>query len=169
MCLLSAHVTESLRRIILVIVKSDVNDYGKEDKRAMGFEGIGMLSKFGGINVKKGGDDAMDMDMDNDFEDEKRKDKGEDYAEEEDEGDDATRLTPIRGPIPSKQGCWGSCVRLVDPANSCSTLDCLEMNRNEAALCCASVRFHSYGGEPLLAVATVTDLTMPLSITRRVM
>jgi splicing factor 3B subunit 3 len=135
----------------------------------MGFEGIGMLSKFGGINVKKGGDDAMDMDMDNDFEDEKRKDKGEDYAEEEDEGDDATRLTPIRGPIPSKQGCWGSCVRLVDPANSCSTLDCLEMNRNEAALCCASVRFHSYGGEPLLAVATVTDLTMPLSITRRVM
>jgi len=159
MCLLSAHVTVS--SIILAIVESNVNDYGEEDKRAMGFEGIGMLSKFGGTNMKKGGDDAMDMDMVNDSNKEgKRKDRGEDYAEEEDEGDDATRLTPIRGAIPSEQGRCGSCVRLIDPANSCSTLDCLEMNRNEAALCCASVRFHSRGGKSLLAVGTVTGMTM---------
>ena len=40
----------------------------------------------------------------------------------------------------------------------------MEMNRNEAALCCASVRFHSRGGESLLAVGTVTGMTMhPLS------
>ena len=34
------------------------------------------------------------------------------------------------------------------------------MNRNEAAFCCASVRFHSKGGEPLLAVGTVSNMTM---------
>jgi len=34
------------------------------------------------------------------------------------------------------------------------------MNRNEAALCCSSVRFHSKGGEPLLAVGTVSNMMM---------
>lgn len=34
------------------------------------------------------------------------------------------------------------------------------MNRNEAALCCTSVRFHTRGGESLLAVGTVTEMTM---------
>ena len=34
------------------------------------------------------------------------------------------------------------------------------MGRNEAALCCTSVRFVSRGGESLLAVGTVTGMTM---------
>lgn len=158
MCLLSARITESSRKVILAIVESDVNDFGEEDKRALGFERTNMLSKVDS-NKKTGGDNTMDMEMDDySDEDESRKNKEEGYYE--DESDDATRFTPIRGPVPAEQGCWGSCVRLVDPSNLCSTLDCVEMSRNEAALCCASVRFHSRGGESLLAVGTVTGMTM---------
>jgi len=47
----------------------------------------------------------------------------------------------------------------VDPSKGCLTLDCVEMGRNEAALCCTSVRFQSRGGEGLLAVGTVNGLT----------
>ena len=161
MCLLSARITESSRKIVLAIVESDTNDFGEEDKKAMGFDGTGKSKVGPRKKESRDGDDAMDMDMDEDSDEEEKKDGG---GEEEDEDDDDARLTPIRGPIPAEQGRWGSCVRLVDPANACSTLDCVEMNRNEAALCCASVRFHSRGGESLLAVGTVTGMTMhPLS------
>jgi splicing factor 3B subunit 3 len=34
------------------------------------------------------------------------------------------------------------------------------MGRNEAALCCTSVRFLSHGGESLLVVGTVTGMSM---------
>ena len=76
------------------------------------------------------------MDME-DSDEEEKKDGGD--GEDDEDDDDNTRHTPIRGTTPR----WGSCVRLVDPGNACSTLDCVEMNRNEAALCCASVRFHT--------------------------
>jgi splicing factor 3B subunit 3 len=99
----------------------------------------------------------MEMDMDSD--DEEKDDQG-DAQDDDDDDDKAARMTPIRGPVPSGSGHWGSCIRLVDPANSCETLDCVEMGRNEAALCCATVRFHSKGGEPLLAVGTVTGMSM---------
>jgi splicing factor 3B subunit 3 len=162
MCLLSARIAETSRKIVLAIVECDTNDYGEEDKKAMGFDGTGKSKAGPRKKESKDGDDAMDMDMDEDSDEEKKKDGGDE--EEEDEDDDDTRVTPIRGPVPAEQGRWGSCVRLVDPANACSTLDCVEMNRNEAALCCASVRFHSRGGESLLAVGTVTGMTMhPLS------
>ena len=156
-CLLSARITESSRKIVLAVVESDVNDFGEEGKKAMGFDGTGK-AKASKKKESKDGDDAMDMDMDEDSDEEEKKDGG-DEGDEDDE-DDNTRLTPIRGPVPSEQGRWGSCVRLVDPANACTTLHCVEMNRNEAALCCASVRFHSRGGESLLAVGTVTGMTM---------
>lgn len=156
-CLLSARITESSRKIVLAVVESDVNDFGEEGKKAMGFDGTGK-AKASKKKESKDGDDAMDMDMDEDSDEEEKKDGG-DEGDEDDE-DDNTRLTPIRGPVPSEQGRWGSCVRLVDPANACTTLNCVEMNRNEAALCCASVRFHSRGGESLLAVGTVTGMTM---------
>ena len=168
MCLLSARITDTARKIVLAIVESDANDYGEADKKSMGFDSTGKGGAKSGSAKKEnkdgggGGDDeAMDMDMD-DSDDEEKKDSSdieEDEDEDEDEDDD-TRQVPIRGPIPSQPGRWGSCVRLIDPANACSTLDCVEMNRNEAALCCASVRFHSRGGESLLAVGTVTGMTM---------
>jgi len=160
MCLLSARIAESSRKIVLAIVESDVNDFSEEDKKALGFDATGK-SKAGSEKKesKDGGDDAMDMDMDEDSDEEEKKDGG-DGDEVDDDEDDPTRITPIRGPVPSERGRWGSCVRLVDPADACSTLNCIEMNRNEAALCCASVRFHSRGGESLLAVGTVTGMTM---------
>ena len=112
--------------------------------------GVGALSKqYVGEEMDKWLDDDANMD-----------EKKEEDDEEDDEENDLARQTPIRGPVPAEKGCWGSCVRLVDPSDGCSTLDCVEMDRNEAALCCASVRFHSRGGESLLAVGTVTGMTM---------
>lgn len=158
MCLLSAKISEASRRIVLAMVESDSNDVGEEAKKAMGFDGTGK-SKTASKKKDKDGD-GMDMDEDSDDDnamDEKKED-GDD--EEDDEENDAARQVPIRGPVPAEQGCWGSCVRLVDPSDGCTTLDCVEMDRNEAALCCASVRFHSRGGESLLAVGTVTGMKM---------
>jgi splicing factor 3B subunit 3 len=153
------------RKLVLAIVESDVNEYGLEEKKSMGFDGTGTGQKE---KKKKGADDdddAMDMDEGSDDEDQEKKEDNDDEDDEEDEEEKEARKTPIRGPYPSMPGTWGSCVRLVDPANGCATLDCVELtNRNEAALCCTSVRFHSRGGEALLAVGTVTGMTMhPLS------
>jgi splicing factor 3B subunit 3 len=152
MTLVSVSNTTDQRKVVLVVVESDCNEYGLEEKKAMGFDPTAKVSS-------KGDDaDAMDMDEDSDDEGEK-KDLPEGDGDEDEEEKDA-RKTPVRGPLPSKPGTWGSCVRLLDPSANCSTLDCIEMGRNEAALCCASVRFHSKGGEPLLAVGTVTGMTM---------
>ena len=144
------------RKVVLVVVESDYNEYGQEEKKAMGFDPTGEAK-----SATKGGsmaDDAMDMDVDSDDEGAKKEEKKDEEDEDADEKE--ARKTPIRGPLPPGDGHWGSCIRLVDPSNSCATLDCVEMGRNEAALCCASVRFHSKGGEPLLAVGTVTGMTM---------
>ena len=157
MCLLSAKVSEASRKIVLAVVESDCNDFGEEEKQSMGFDSTGK-SKAVSKKKAKGDDEAMDMDEDSDEDDTNMDEKKEDG--DDDDEDDTTRLTPIRGPVPAEQGRWGSCVRLVDPADGCTTLDCIEMNRNEAALCCASVRFHSRGGQSLLAVGTVTGMTM---------
>jgi splicing factor 3B subunit 3 len=165
------------RKVVLAIVESDYNDYGRDDKIAKGFHPDG--AKPGGKSGKEAekDDDAMDMDEDSDEEEdaERKKDgetetvkkeggDGEGNDEEEDEEEDEdeieARRTPLRGPIPPGGTSWGSCIRLVDPSNSCSTLDCLELGRNEAALCCTSVRFHTFGGESLLAVGTVTGMTL---------
>ncbi|KAL9189044.1 hypothetical protein ACHAXT_011534 [Thalassiosira profunda] len=156
MCLLSAKGGESRRKVVLAIVESDANDLGEEEKKAMGFDAAGR-AKAGAARKAKGGDEDMDMDVDSDEEEKK---DGDDEEDDEEDDDDATRQTPIRGPVPAAPGRWGSCVRLVDPASGCTTLDVLELNRNEAALCCAAVRFHSRGGESLLAVGTVTGMTM---------
>lgn len=142
------------RKLVLAVVESDYNDYGLGEKNAMGFDASGE-----GKNTDKKKateEDGMDMDEDSDEEDKKEEDDDED----EDDDEKEARATPIRGPIPSGPGHWGSCIRLVDPSDSCTTLDCVELGRNEAALCCTSVRFHSRGGEPLLAVGTVTGMTM---------
>ena len=158
MCLLSAKLGETGKKIVLALVESDYNDYGVEEKRSMGFDGTGKLKTTSKKIESKSNDDAMDMDEDSD--DDANNEEKKEEADEDDEDDINSRLTPIRGPVPSGKGQWGSCVRLVDPQNACSTLDCVELNRNEAALCCASVRFHSRGGESLLAVGTVTSMTM---------
>lgn len=145
------------RKVVLAVVESDYNDFGHEAKQSMGFDptgGEGGKKK----DSKKGDDDAMDVDSDD--EEATEEGKKEDDEESDDEDEKAARATPIRGPLPPEPGHWGSCIRLLDPSDACRTLDCIEMNRNEAALCCTSVRFHTRGGESLLAVGTVTGMTM---------
>lgn len=154
MTLLSVSSTTEQRKVVLVVVESDCNEYGLEEKKAMGFDPDTKSSS------KNADADAMDMDMDEGSDDEGEKKEPSEDDGEEDEDEKLARKTPVRGPLPSKPGTWGSCIRLLDPSSNCSTLDCIEMGRNEAALCCASVRFHSKGGEPLLAVGTVTGMTM---------
>ena len=149
MTLMSMAGTGDKRRVALAIVESDNNDYGQEEKKSMGFDATGEGKKASG-----GGDDAMDVESDEEGE------KKEDAEDEADDGEKEARRTPIRGPVPPGPGHWGSCVRLVDPTSGCATVDCVELSRNEAALCCASVRFHSKGGEALLAVGTVTGLSL---------
>lgn len=140
MCLLAAEGQEGTKKLVLAIVECDHNEYGLNKKSAIGFDPSG-------CEVKN--DDADGMDIESDEE-----------KEEEDEDEKKVRATPIRGPMPDKPGQWGSCIRLLDPSKGCSTLDCIELEENEAAFCCASVRFHSRGGEALLAVGTVTGMTM---------
>jgi len=146
------------RKILLAIVESDYNDYGEEAKVAMGFDASGEGGSLKRTS-DKANDDSMDMDEGSDEEEAEKKVKEEDDEDEDPEEKEAKK-TPIRGPIPPGPGHWGSCVRLVDPSDSCRTLACVELNRNESAFCCASVRFHSKGGEPLLAVGTVSNMTM---------
>lgn len=150
--------TGEAQKVVLVVVESDCNEYGWDEKKAMGFDPTGERSTAKG-GAEKTEDDAMDMDEGSDDEGAKKEEIPEDDEEEEEE-EKESKKTPIRGPVPSGPGHWGSCIRLLDPSNNCSSLDCIEMGRNEAALCCASVRFHSKGGEPLLAVGTVTGMTM---------
>ena len=164
MCLLatgggSAPQKQEARKIVLAIVESDYNDYGMEEKKAMGFDPTGVAK--GEKKEKKKGEEGDGMDIDSDEENEEKEETEEKEADDDDDDEDReARTTPIRGPVPPAPGHWGSCVRLVDPSDGCTTLDCIEMGRNEAALCCASVRFHSRGGEALLAVGTVTGMTM---------
>lgn len=143
------------RRVVLAVVEADYNDFGHEEKKSMGFDPTGGA---GGKKASSSNNDGDAMDMEEDSDDEEKEEK----KEEEDDDDDEkiARITPIRGPLPPDHGHWGSCVRLLDPSDSCQTLDCIELNRNEAALCCASVRFHTRGGESLLAVGTVTGMSM---------
>jgi splicing factor 3B subunit 3 len=155
----SVGVTET-RKIILAVVESDYNEYGQEAKIAMGFDGSGAPGASANA-VGKANDESMDMDEGSDDEDAAKKKEGDDGPDVGmDPEEKEARATPIRGPFPPGPGHWGSCVRLLDPSDSCRTLDCVEMNRNEAALCCAAVRFHSKGGEPLLAVGTVANMTL---------
>lgn len=138
------------RKVVIAVAESDVNEYGLDAKKSIGVDEEGRHKA-----AKKADADAMDMDDDSDNE-------GDDKDEDEDEGDEDldAKKTSIRGPIPSGKGNWGSCVRILDPSNQCSTLDCVELGRNEAALCCASVRFHSKGRESFLAVGVVAGMTM---------
>mmetsp|Transcript_22189 Transcript_22189/g.33209 ORF Transcript_22189/g.33209 Transcript_22189/m.33209 type:complete len:1312 (+) Transcript_22189:182-4117(+) len=160
MCLLVAggaaqNQQQQERKLVLVTVESDYNEYGMEEKNIMGFDATG--EGKGKKAEKKADDDGMDIDSDEEDENEK---KDEEDDSDEDEEEKEQRTTSIRGPIPGLPGHWGSCVRLLDPNDGCSTLDCIELGRNESAFCCASVRFHSRGGEALLAVGTVTGMTM---------
>ena len=145
MALLSA-TDGNKRKALLCVVESDLNEIGLEARKALGIDEFGK-------NSDASGNDEMEVDSDDE-------DKNEENNEDEDENEEDIRDTPIRGPVPAEPGRWGSCVRLLDPADSCKTVDTIELNRDEAAFCCATVRFHSKGGESLLAVGTITGMTI---------
>ena len=117
---------------MLAIVESNANDYGKEDKKAMGFDGTGK-TKSGSKNKETkddGGrrdDETMDMDME-DSDLEKNKDGGDREDNEDNDDDtiwggcgchqhygDTCALGFIKGGCHSQVGdalyvpCWGGC------------------------------------------------------------
>jgi splicing factor 3B subunit 3 len=150
----SGHINER-RKVVLAVVESDTNEFSLEEKNTMGFDSSGRKPR------SADDDDAMEVDSDDEGNSNYEPNQGDDNQEEKE-----SLWTPIRGPVPPVPGYWGSCIRLLDPSKGCDTLDCIELGSNEAALCCASVRFHSKGGESLLAVGTVTGLIVsPLKAT----
>ena len=52
-----------------------------------------------------------------------------------------------------------ACVRVVDP-RALQTTHCLELGNNEHAVSIATVKFHDRGGEALVLVGTVKDMTL---------
>lgn len=60
-----------------------------------------------------------------------------DQDDEEEDGEEAGAMMPVRGPLPPQDGSWASCIRLVNPVEG-ATVECLELG--EAA------RLFSYGG-----------------------
>eukprot|EP00593_Proboscia_inermis_P010190 CAMPEP_0171301866 /NCGR_PEP_ID=MMETSP0816-20121228/11112_1 /TAXON_ID=420281 /ORGANISM="Proboscia inermis, Strain CCAP1064/1" /LENGTH=645 /DNA_ID=CAMNT_0011779793 /DNA_START=179 /DNA_END=2116 /DNA_ORIENTATION=+ len=135
-------------RRLLAVCESDHNDYNADGKQSLGFDPNGKQT----AKKKKTEDDAMDMDEDDDA------DANSEESEEEEDEEVQSRATTVRGPVPLTPGTWGGCIRLLDPSGSgCTSLDVVELEKNEAALCCCSVRFHSRG-ESLLAVGTATGL-----------
>jgi splicing factor 3B subunit 3 len=92
----------------------------------------------------------MEIDLGSDDEKEKVTNIDIDNNEEDVE---VYKVEKIRGPVPSILGNWGSCIRRFDPSNNYTSLD---WSHNEAALFCASVRFHSKDGEHF-AVGTFTQ------------
>ena len=79
--------------------------------------------------------------------------------DEEDETGLEQRRTAVRCPIPEQPGSWASSVRIIDPKTA-DTVDVLDLDGNDAALCCCAVQFHSRGGEVLLAVGGSTEMKM---------
>ncbi|CAB1113081.1 unnamed protein product [Ectocarpus sp. CCAP 1310/34] len=82
----------------------------------------------------------------------------QDEEEEEDDDEAAAAMMPIRGPLPPQDGSWASCIRLLDPVEG-TTVECLELDDNEAALSVAPVAFHNRNGEAFVAVGTAKSLT----------
>ncbi|CAM9809907.1 unnamed protein product [Ectocarpus sp. 8 AP-2014] len=85
-------------------------------------------------------------------------DQDEEEEEEEDDDEAAAAMMPIRGPLPPQDGSWASCIRLLDPVEG-TTVECLELDDNEAALSVAPVAFHNRNGEAFVAVGTAKSLT----------
>ncbi len=110
-----------------------------------------------------GGGDDEDMDVEMDVDDDAvpapppPPPQPEEDGEGGDEGEQDVAV-PLIGPIPSIEGKWASCVRLVSPG-AAKSIECLELDRNEAALSVAVVMFHSRGGEAFVTVGTAQGLT----------
>ncbi|RKP05741.1 CPSF A subunit region-domain-containing protein, partial [Thamnocephalis sphaerospora] len=63
------------------------------------------------------------------------------------------------GNLRAPAGKWASCIRILSPFEG-TTLQLIELDGNEAALCVATVVFHSQPESVYLAVGTAVDMTL---------
>ncbi|KAG5179960.1 putative spliceosomal protein sap [Tribonema minus] len=139
----------------LVIVEADADEYNEAEKAEMKAAAEAESAK-----VKSEEDGVAPMDTDQAVENGDKPPPpppDADGNEDEDEEEEEAMQMPIRGPVPPGPGKWASCVRLLDPAQG-TTLECLELGNNEAALSVCPVTFHSRGGEVFIAAGTAKDL-----------
>jgi splicing factor 3B subunit 3 len=113
-----------------VIIESDHNEFNASEKESL-------VDQF---NVNEFADSAADVIMN---------------EEEEEEG---TTL-PLRGPIPSADGKWASCIRVLD-ALSGVTKCIQELSNNEAAFSVCTCKFAQHSEETFLIVGSCKDLTL---------
>jgi splicing factor 3B subunit 3 len=144
----------------LAIVEADILEYGYEEKKSMGFDPETAGKKVKQVTTKKEDEDAMDMDMDDDEQQEKKKESERNEEDEEDADNANVRATPIRGPVPPTGTSWSSCIRIIDPITATTLSSPIELEKNEAALCCCNVHFLSRGNESLLAIGSVTNFNV---------
>ncbi|KAI9766913.1 MAG: pre-mRNA-splicing factor rse1 [Geoglossum simile] len=73
---------------------------------------------------------------------------------------DAVELSPEEFGYPRGKGHWASCVHVVDPVNAKETLQCIELDDNEAAVSMTTVTFSSQDDETFLVVGTGKDMVV---------
>ncbi|CAM9302661.1 unnamed protein product [Scytosiphon promiscuus] len=146
----------------LVVVEADHNEYNEAQGQAVKSEAEGQKDAAGGAGgpIENGdkaaaGSDGGAAPQTQDGAAAMEQDEEE---EEEDEDEAAAAMMPIRGPLPPEDGCWASCIRLLDPVEGV-TVECLELVDNEAALSVTPVAFHNRNGESFIAVGTAKGLT----------
>ncbi|KAJ3416788.1 Splicing factor 3B subunit 3 [Chytridiales sp. JEL 0842] len=79
----------------------------------------------------------------------------------EDEMSEVFELPPEQFGLPkAESGKWGSCVRLLNPL-SAETLDCVDLDNNEAAFCVQTVQFpNAAPGETFVVVGSAKDVKL---------
>ena len=79
---------------------------------------------------------------------------------------DAVVLPPEEFGYPRAQGHWASCIHVIDPINSKTVLQQIDLEDNEAAVSIAAVSFSSQDDETFLIVGTGKDIIVaPRSFT----
>lgn len=73
------------------------------------------------------------------------------------DGEEESTIIPLRGPVPSADGKWASCIRVLEPISG-TTLDLLELTNNEAAFSVCTCKFKAAGEETFVVVGIAKDL-----------
>jgi splicing factor 3B subunit 3 len=119
--------------IMLAVLEADHNAYNEETKREI----RAALKK---IKLTRTVDDDMD-----------------DVKDENEEEEDLPEAQV--GTFKAGEGKWGSCVRIVNPANLSAVFK-LDLDIDEAALCLTVCYFSQLANQPCLVVGTVYNMTL---------
>lgn len=120
-----------------VIIESDHNELSEIDKARANAIASSKITKSSNV-------DDMDMSDDN----------GPNTNENEVEG----TFMPISGPLPPKEGVWGSCIRIIEATGATKSI--LELSNNEAAMSLCICRFSQVSEEAFVIVGVVKDLSL---------